>query len=272
MTDDRHSTDDLIGVPETMMIPLYARATETQRGGIVNDPHAVEMLARIDYDFSRFQDSEASVLGVAIRTEVLDERTLNFIERFPNAQIVNIASGLDTRFCRVDNGKIRWMDLDLPESMALRRRFITPGDRHSMIEGDALDPAWMDQIDADRPTLFILEGLIFYLPEDGVKALFGKLAARFPGAELLCEVIGVSMAKKTAQHDSVSRTGAQFQWGIRHAEAMADWHPAIAYVDDVSVYDRYDDRWHALDLDWPAPLNALRNTTNRIVHLRFETT
>ena len=265
----KHSTHDLIGVPETMMIPLYARATETRRGGIIQDTHAVDMIDKIDYDFSRFKESEASVLGVAVRTEILDDYTRDFITRHPDGTIVNIAAGLDTRFYRVDNGHIQWYDLDLPESMAMRKKFITFGRRHYALAGSALDTDWMQSIEPDRGLLFIIEGLLMYFTEDEAKRLFINLATHFPGAEAIAEVIGRSQAQNTEKNDSVSKTDATFKWGIRNAAEIADWHPAITFKSDVSIYERHPARWLALDIDWPAPLEALRNTTHRIVHLGF---
>ncbi|MEQ8671913.1 MAG: class I SAM-dependent methyltransferase [Aggregatilineales bacterium] len=273
---EKASTDQLIGVPETMMIPLYARAMETQRAdGIIRDEKAVEMMARIDYDFSRFAGGDPTILGIAIRTEVLDEKVNAFIAKNPDALIINIAAGLDTRFERVDNGRILWVDLDLPESIAIRRQFITPSDRQHFIASDALDFTWFDQVEAwvmnlqDRAVMLILEGLLMYFDEADVKRLLVALAKRFPSAEVLLEVTGVSMAKKQERQIAVNKTSAHFKWGIRHTQDMELWDSRIQVVEDVSIYDRYETRWLAMDLSFPAPLKDLRNTTLRIVHVRF---
>lgn len=274
--EEKASTEYLIGVPETMMIPLFARAMETQRvDGIIRDPHAVTMMARIDYDFSRFENSEPTMLGIAIRTEVLDERTHAFIATHPDALIINIAAGLDTRFDRVDNGRITWIDLDLPESIAIREQFITPSARQHFIASDVLDFAWFKQVEAlvpdahERGVMLILEGLLMYFEEADVKRLLIALAEQFPTAEVLLEVTGVSMAKKQERQIAVNKTSAHFKWGIRHARDLESWDSRIHFVVDVSIYDRYESRWLTMGLDFPAPLNDLRNTTLRIVHLRF---
>ena len=56
----------------------------------------------------------------AVRTEILDNATKAFIHKNPDSVIVNIGCGLDTRYSRLYNGKIRWYDLDLPESIKLK--------------------------------------------------------------------------------------------------------------------------------------------------------
>ncbi len=276
--EEKASTDHLIGVPETMMIPLYARAMETQReDGIIRDRHAVTMMARIDYDFSRFEKSqpEATILGIAIRTEVLDEKARMFISSYPDALIINIAAGLDTRFDRVDNGRIVWIDLDLPESIAIREQFITPSERQHFIASDVLDFAWFAQVEAlvpdanERGVMLILEGLLMYFEEADVKWLLIALAEKFPNAEVLLEVTGVSMAKNKERQVGVNQTSAHFKWGIRHTIVLALWDSRVHFIDDVSIYDRYEARWMTMGLDFPVPLKELRNTTLRIVHLRF---
>lgn len=264
-------TDRLTGVPETMLIPLYGRAAETNRAdGIIRDPAAVAMMARIDYDFTRFADSHATNTGIAVRTEIFDELAADFIARHPACVVVNLGAGLDTRFSRLDNGRIDWHELDLPEAMAVRQQLIAPGERHHYITASALDFSWIDRVDTGRPVLIIAEGLLMYFAEAQVRALLTTLAARLPpGSEALIEVMGVSQAQNTQRNDAVSRTSAVFKWGIRYASSLEEWDARIHYLTDISLYDRYPERWLALDVDWPAPLDALRNTVNRIVHLRF---
>jgi len=276
---DKTPVDDLIGgVPETMMVPLYARAAETQRpDAIISDPHAVAMLDRIDYDFTRFTETHSSNLGVAIRTEILDEWTAAYIKAHPTAQVINIAAGLDTRFSRVDNGQITWVDLDLPASIAVRNKLITPGPRERVIAQSVLDFTWVNALaDPQKQTLFIIEGLLMYFTEDMVRELLTTLAARFPGATALIEVMGVSQARET-RSDAVQQTAASFKWGIRHTADLATWDERITVVRDESIFDRHAGRWHALDLDWgrateiawPERLTVLRNTVDRIVELQF---
>ena len=37
--------------------------------------------------------------------------------------MVELGTGLNTRFERTDNGTAHWIDLDLPDTIALRRQF-----------------------------------------------------------------------------------------------------------------------------------------------------
>ena len=61
--------------------------------------------------------------GVIARTIVLDRLVQGFLSENPGATVVNIACGLDTRCYRI-KGFGHWYNLDLPETIAVRERFL----------------------------------------------------------------------------------------------------------------------------------------------------
>ncbi|MGZ7134728.1 MAG: class I SAM-dependent methyltransferase [Methanobacterium sp.] len=139
---------DLKGIPETSLIPLWARAVEAkQPHPIIIDEKAIEIMEQIDYDFSKFNNQEPTQISIAIRTEILDKATKDFIEKYPTAVIINLGCGLDTRFLRVDNDKIHWYDLDLPEPIQIRRHFFDETTRYKMIAKSVFDYSWIEDID-----------------------------------------------------------------------------------------------------------------------------
>lgn len=129
-------------VAETLMMPLYGRAVETAKpAGLLSDPKAVEMIEAIDYDFTRFR-GDRSVYGAVLRTAVFDHWVRDFLHRHPAGTVFEVGGGLNTRYERLDNGTAHWVDLDLPEATALRRRFFTDTDRRRMIAASVLDGSW----------------------------------------------------------------------------------------------------------------------------------
>ena len=58
---NKYSTHQLKNIPETMLITLRAKATESQtKEPILQDKKAEEIFEQVDYDFSRFQKAKAS--------------------------------------------------------------------------------------------------------------------------------------------------------------------------------------------------------------------
>ena len=49
-------TTQLSSIPETMLITLWAKATETEEGnGLLHDEIARQIISSIDYDFTKFK-------------------------------------------------------------------------------------------------------------------------------------------------------------------------------------------------------------------------
>ena len=131
---------NLTGVPETLLIPLWMRAAETNRmHPIMEDHKAVEMVSRIEYDFTVFEKSRLSQTGVSIRTRILDDAVKYFIMHNCNPVVINLGAGLDTRCERLPLVKGTWYDLDLPEVIDLRRRFFSETGQYRMIPKSLFD-------------------------------------------------------------------------------------------------------------------------------------
>jgi O-methyltransferase involved in polyketide biosynthesis len=112
---------------KTLLLPLWGRAVESQKEEpLLADKKAVEIIEKIDFNFDAFSKSFSiiSQLGWVVRSVLIDQVVKQFIEKHPNATIVNIGCGLDTTFERTDNGTIRWYDLDLPDTIELRKKIL----------------------------------------------------------------------------------------------------------------------------------------------------
>ena len=119
-------------VQETLFITLAARARETQRKHpVLRDPRAVELLQSIDYDTAKYGRSAGGFVTV-LRTAIIDFWVREFLSAHPAATVVELGTGLNTRFERVDNGQVHWFDLDLPDTIELRRNFFADTGRRRM--------------------------------------------------------------------------------------------------------------------------------------------
>ena len=260
----------LTGVPETMLIPLRARYVESKReNGIISDPKSIEILDRIEYDFSGKKEvSVGSRIGVAIRTEILDEETSRFLSKNPDAVVVNLGCGLDTRFHRLDNGSVTWFDLDMPEAIELRKKFFDETDRFKLVPKSVTDFSWMETIPRGWPLLFLAEGLLMYFTEDEVKGLLGKIGATFPGSSMLFEAMSPFIAKRTDRHADVKKYDARFKWGISTGAELEEWKQDIEFVEEWYYFDRHTDRF-PLIFRLLSLIPAFRKGM-KIVHIRFQ--
>lgn len=241
------SIEELKSVPETLLYPLKSRYVETKKkNGVIRDPLSVEILDALDYDHTRSNLYLISQIGTCVRTIIFDEQVGRFLKSFPDGIVVNIGCGLDTRFPRVDNGQVLWFDLDLPEAIALRRKFFEETPRHRLIACSALDPAWAEAVPKGRPTLCVIEGLSFYFTEGENKAMLKIIQDNFPGAECLIEIMAawyvntvLKMATKKKYDDALdNKAGALVQWGLNSGRELEAWSGSIKFIEESFVIRR----------------------------------
>lgn len=263
---------NLKGVPRTLLIPLWARATESKRpDAIIKDELALQMLDQIDFDFSQFEKEWATQLYVVIRTELLDNAVKAFIGKHPAAVVINLGCGLDTRFFRVDNGIIDWHDLDLPEPIQIKRQFFKETDHYNMLDKSVFDYSWINDLAKDnKPVLIIAEGLLMYFQEPEVKDLMNTLVMAFPKAEMLFEMVTPAMVKASAEKGQTERfqMAATFHWGIASGKDIEKLNDRIKFIQEWNYLDYHKSRWNLIRL--LALIPAYKNSfCNRIVHLAF---
>ena len=187
MTDSA-ITVDLSGVPETLLWPLYARASEARRrDALLRDPRAIELVDSIDYPFEARFGRPQQVL--ALRELSFDNHVRGFLARHPRGTVVALADGLNTQFWRLDNGQARWLSIDLPEVIELRRKLLPDTERSRCIACSALDERWMDLVDSRDGVFITAQGLLMYLHESDVYALILRCAEAFPGAAMMFDAM-----------------------------------------------------------------------------------
>lgn len=230
----------LTGVPETLLISARARYLESKKpNGIIHDTKTIEMLDAIEYDFTGKDVSKASQWGTSVRTEILDELTLKFLAEYPTGIVVNLGCGLDTRFYRLDNEKIAWIDLDVPETIEVRKHFFEENDRYHFIAKSALDFTWIDEIPKNKPTLVIAEGLLMYFTEDEVKSVLINVAKAFNEVDFILEAVAPFTAKNSDKHPDVKKYSARFKWGIKTSKEIDDWNTGLKFVEEFYYFDRH---------------------------------
>jgi len=210
-------TISLGSVQETLLIPLLGRAVETRkRDGLISDPRAVEIVDRVDYDFSKWEKSRA-LRGCVLRTRMMDDDVKDFLSLHPQGTVVEIGCGLNTRFERVDNGKVRWFDVDLPDTIELRRQFFDDSARRTMIANSVLESDWVEQVKATGgPFCFVSEAVLIYLDAADVERAISQITSEFPGSWLLMDTTSRSMVDGQAQHDAMKylSKASWFRWAV----------------------------------------------------------
>lgn len=225
-------------VQETMLIPLYGRAIAGQQfPDILRDPVAETIVQQVDYDFSgigSMYGTEYAAISCLARAVHMDDKARAYLAKHPDGTIVYLGAGLDATFERVDNGRVHWYNLDLPDAMAYRERFIQPSERCRHIARSMFDYAWFDEIEPppDGTILVLAAGLFFYFSKSQLAELTDNLCRRFRHGELFFEAAsrrGTQIANAMVRRSG--NTGAPMSFWVDSAVELATWSPKITRVE-----------------------------------------
>jgi O-methyltransferase involved in polyketide biosynthesis len=247
------NSQDLAGVAETLLIPLYVRALETERpDALLKDERAVALVAQMRPAFSRIDElklDEGDRLAIVLRNREFDRNARAFMTQHPQAVVVHIGCGLDARFDRVDDGRVEWYDLDLPEVIELRRKHVaTVGRRHHLVACSVFDGQWLDMLSVHhaRPILFMAEGVLMYFEEVQVKSLVLTLRERFAGAELVFDAFTPCLVRMNNLRMRRTKLGARYGWGLKRAKDIETWSPGIRLLTEWFPFSRPEPRLASL--------------------------
>ena len=230
---------ELEGVPGTLLWNLYHRAAEARRPGtLLKDPRAIELVEAIDFPFERFGEPTMAQWH-ALRVLTFDAAIRRFLAAHPGGTVVALGEGLETGFWRVDDGRVRWLTVDLHETVEVRRRLL-PDDppRRRTLPGSALDLGWMDEVDASQGVLVTTQGLLMYLQPGEVRSLIAACAERFPGGTLVFDAVPCHLAERSRRGElnpGAAYQAPEWHWCLDPGghETVKEYHPNIVAVRDL---------------------------------------
>jgi len=228
----------LNGVRETLLMTLYGKALDSRLPhSLLKDHFADAAVRKIDYDFSRLKVDDNLGIGFAIRAKTLDVGVRDFLARNPDAIVLHLGCGLDTRFFRVDPPQgVDWFDVDYPEVIALRRKLYPSRDHYHLIASSVTEPGWLAEVPRDRPAIVVAEGLTPYLAPDEGPRLFSRLVSHLAGGELMFDAYSRFGLTLIRLNPAIKATGAEVHWAIEDPRELERAVPKLRFVDEVPAY------------------------------------
>ena len=223
---------------ETMLMTLSGRATQSQwKNPILRDPWADEAMRHIDYDLSKqltgvaawsiWKDIGPTI--IATRAATFDQLTTRFLADHPDAVVLQVGCGMDSRAFRVNPpAGVEWFDVDYLDVMDLRLQLFPGRDHYHMIGAPLDDLRWLAEVPRERPGLMIAEGVLHYLSETDVKALLNATVAHFPSGRLLFDICNTMIVKQAGKN--VGGTGATYRWGLDDPQDIKQLEPKLELI------------------------------------------
>ncbi len=230
-------------IAETVFIPLWGRATiSREHPTFFSDAKAVEVVEQMDYDIptqgiEETRRYEQSFLYAA-RAKQIDDKIRGYLAKHPKASVIALGAGLDTAFYRVDNGTLRWYDLDLPSVMALRSKLLPEPERVTYISGSLFDPDWFTYItNTEDGVIVFAAGVLEYFEASRIRTFFSSLADTFPGAEIVFDAqSGFQKLFVNLGQRRRGMKGSMTKWALKDARTITGWDNRIVVVDQFPMF------------------------------------
>ena len=201
----------------------------------IKDEMTVSIVKQLDYDFSKADQDRTMSLGVIARTIVLDKMVEEYLNTHKDTIVINIACGLDTRCYRMKGKYVRWYNLDLPETINIRKQFLKETGPIYQIAKSAMDESYRDNIQYHGENiLVIIEGLTMYLSENDIKKMFSIID--FKNSTVMVEVM-VPFVVKHIKEKSIEGSHAKFTWGIKNGKELEKFLPTFSFLTEVSLVE-----------------------------------
>jgi len=251
---------NLTDVSRTAILTLRCRVIESEKDPpLLRDPMARFCLDRLmrwasPEEMPIFEQPQPTSLTnpMALRARKYDAITSAFISSHPSSTVVNLGCGFDTRYWRINHASCRYVELDLPEMVEIKRAVL--GDRleYELLGGSVLDPSWIDTVTTggNKNILLLAEGLFMYLPRADVIRLFRTVSERLASSQITLEVVKDAYThglwKKIVEQKIRGRLGLDrgvaFEFGVKNAREIETYGPGIRVIDEWAFVDDPDCR------------------------------
>jgi methyltransferase (TIGR00027 family) len=227
-----------------------ARARESERTNrLFDDPLAAALAGTEGFAWLDRMKSAAGSGGPelypVIRTRFFDEFLLDACGNSGVRQVVLVAAGLDTRAFRLHwPSGIRLYEMDLPEVLnakddIIKGARVEASCERRTIRADLRQDTWTEALLAagyqpESRSVWLIEGLLFYLPRAAVDTLLGKVSAQtMTGSLLGLDVMNRGLFFSPLawpQRVALARHGAPGRFGTNDPEMLMTRHGWEAHV------------------------------------------
>jgi len=241
------SVSDLPGVSATMLITLAAKMLAATDAPDLKYNHgrSREILRELDVDPRRFNLNPREVRAVVLRSQWFGQTVRRFLERHPDGLCINLGCGLDASFEELEaagDGRFAWIDVDLPNVIAIRRRFYAETTCRRIVAGDITNSQLFETLpwDAGRPAIVVAEGVLYFLQRAQVESLFRAQAeaadARRADVEIAFDYASPFGAWIVTRRPAHRQLGTTFSWTVHNPGELRRVDPRLEVVEDSNVF------------------------------------
>lgn len=201
-------------VNKTLFIPLYGKSQVSKKGLILHDPTAEKIWKEEAFPIKGKSKSKWLTYNMAMRARVFDDWTENMLEQDPDAIVLHLGCGLDSRCIRVKHPYANWIDGDFQDVISLRKHYFEETETYHMRVIDVSDTRQIEMLPDHDAAIVILEGISMYLSNEQINRFFLALHEKYQRLHILMDVYTEFGAKASKYKNPVNDVGVTKLYGI----------------------------------------------------------
>ncbi len=205
-------------VNKTLYIPLYGKAEVSKKKIIIDDPHAEKIWESESFKVTGKAKSKWLTYNMAMRARIFDDWVCDMIQKNPNAIILHVGCGLDSRFLRMTEKYQTWIDADFPDVIDIRKKYYSENENYKMLPFNATEPEKLGQFPDNECAIIVFEGISMYLKNSELNNFFAALEKKYKKIHVLMDVYTVFGAKASKYKNPINNVGVTTVWGIDNVE------------------------------------------------------
>ena len=235
-------------VNKTLYIPLYGKSYVSKKGLFIDDKKAEEIWEAESFLLKGKSKSKWLAYYMGVRSAVFDEWLKQQMENSPNAVVIHIGCGMDSRILRVGTENRKWYDVDFLDVIEERKRYYNETSNYKMIAGDVRDCSWLTAIEKNKCGIVVMEGVSMYLTINEMQNLVDSFCSRFENFIILVDAYSSFAAKMSKRKNPINDVGVTEVYGINEPQeyqtekvAFVKEHTMIPkkYVNELKGFEKF---------------------------------
>ena len=224
-------------INKTLYIPLYGKALVSKKGIILRDEKAEVICNQVQFPLKRKSKSKWLAYYMGMRAAVFDNWAKEKINEYPNAVVLHLGCGLDSRVERIAANSI-WYDVDYVSVIEERKRYYTATESYNMISADIKTGAFIEELPSVQRAIVILEGVSMYLTNEELKNVLSKLSEHFIKVCVLLDCYTPFAAKMSKIKNPIKDVGVSKVYGIKTPRVLIG-NAGYSFIKEREITPRY---------------------------------
>lgn len=208
-------------VNKTLYIPLYGKSSVSKRGIILSDPKAEAIWAAEGFPLKGKSASKWLSFYMGMRAAVFDRWVAKQRKEMPDAAVLHLGCGMDSRVLRVDGAGCPWYDVDFPAVIAERKKHFRETETYHMVAADVRDADFLADVPASN-AIVVMEGISMYLNREALLQTLTHLCNRFSQVALLMDCYTEFAAKASRYKNPINEVGVTEVTGLDEPQLLED--------------------------------------------------